>query len=86
MSAVSQSACDCPEVRARPPAFYRFRDCDYCRRRKRLIQLAEKDADARVVVRAAIKDRGESAKRWTLLFAIKMEALAAPLLNGGKAL
>jgi hypothetical protein len=79
--------CDCAEcridgVRVPRPPFHRFHDCEYCRRRNRLIPQAEMIANKRVVVRPASEDNGESAHRWTRVFASAMDALSAPLLNG----
>ena len=81
---INSDLCDCAECkidgeRVPKPAFH---DCEYCRRRNRLIPQAERIANERVVVRQASEDNGESAQRWTRVFATAMDALAQPLLNG----
>ena len=79
--------CDCAECkidgeRFPTPPFHRFHDCEYVRKRSRLIPQAERIANERVVIRPASEDNGESAHRWTRVFATAMDALSARLLNG----
>jgi hypothetical protein len=74
--------CDCAEckidgARVATPQFHRFHDCEYCRRRNRLIPQAERIANESVPV-----DDGNSSAEWTRAFATAMDALSAPLLNG----
>lgn len=79
--------CDCAEckikgARVQSSQFHRSHDCEYCRRRTRLIPQAERIANERVAIRPASEDNGESAHRWTRVFATAMDALSAPLING----
>jgi hypothetical protein len=76
------SFCGCAEckidgVRVPRPPFHRFHDCEYVRKRGRLIPQAERIANERVPV-----NDGNSSAEWTRVFASAMDALSAPLLNG----
>jgi hypothetical protein len=76
--------CDCAECvieGARIPSsqFYRFHNCDYVRRRSKLVPQAVKIANEQVPYKDG--DKNNSTK-WTRVFAGAMDALAAPLLNG----
>jgi hypothetical protein len=71
--------CRIDGVRFPPP---RFHDCEYVRKRSRPIPQAERIANERAVIRPASEGKGESAQRWTRVFATAMDALSAPLLNG----
>jgi hypothetical protein len=82
--ATNTRQCHCAEcrigsVRFPPP---RFHNCEYVRKRSALVPQAERIASESVVIRPASEDNGESAQRWTRVFATAMDALSAPLLNG----
>jgi hypothetical protein len=80
------NSCDCAEckidgVRVPSPQFHRFHDCDYVRRRSRLVPQAERIANEQVPYMDGHKSNGA---KWTRAFASAMDALAAPLLNGAR--
>ena len=84
MGADHNGECTCDELiirgeRVPPP---RFHDCEYVRLRTALISEAEKIADSIVDVVSPSEDGGASHANWTIIFAVAMDRLAEPLLNG----
>jgi hypothetical protein len=59
-----------------------YHDCDYVRKRNRLIEQASKIASERV--RLSPEDDSKDARtKWTRQFSIAMDELSAPLLRNG---
>ena len=83
-SAGAERFCECPEtlVNGERIAVSRFHSCEYVRARSALVPQAVAVADARVVIHPASEDQGRSQARWVKCFAVDMEKLSRPLLNG----
>ena len=76
--------CECPEnwLRGKQLPAKRYHDCEYAKARSALVPQAEEIANRHVTVVSADEDRGASQALWVRCFAVAMEELSRPLLNG----